>query len=140
MKFSLYGPMVDFNAFNHHIEFTYEFDQEIISFLDLKVISSNAKLLFMVNLLIDISIFTTNEVIKTCSHESDFKEHSSKLKSWFLKRGYPEKNIETELKNVLGDKNKKVNYKKEKGIPFVFTFYPRLKVLQKIVYKNLYVL
>ena len=140
MKFSLYGPMVDFNAFSHHIEFTYEFDQEIISFLLLKVISSNGKLVFIVNLLINISIFTTNQVIQTGSYESDFKEDSSKLKSWFLKRGYPEKNIETELKNVLGGNNKEVNYKKEKGIPFVATFYPKLKVLQKIFYKNLYLL
>ena len=130
--------MVDFNAFSHDIEFMYEFDKEIISFFDLKVISSNGKLVFIVNLLIDVSIFTTNQVIQTGSQESDFKEHCSKLKSWFLKRDYPEKIIETELKNVLGDNNRKINYKAEKVIPFVDTFYPRLKVLQKIVYKNFY--
>ena len=78
--------MVDFNAFSHDIEFMYEFDREIISFFDLKVISSNGKLVFIVNLLIDVSIFTTNQVIQTGSQESDFKEHCSKLKSWFLKK------------------------------------------------------
>ena len=39
-------------------------------------------------------------VKRICSQESDFKEHSSKLKSWFLKRGYPEKTIDTKIKKV----------------------------------------
>ena len=30
--------------------------------------------------------------------------------------------------------------KTEKGIPFVVTFHPRLKILQKIIDKNLYLL
>ena len=65
------------------------------------------------------------------------KEHSSKLKSWFLKRGYPEKLIDTEMKQVLGGNNRKLNNKIEKGIPFLVTFHPRLKIFQKIINKNL---
>ena len=41
------------------------------------------------------------------------------------------------MKKVLGDNNKKVNNKMEKGIPFVVTVYPRLKILEKIIDKNL---
>ena len=32
-----------------------------------------------------------------CCEESDFSEHSLNLRSWFLKRGYPEKIIKTEM-------------------------------------------
>ena len=37
--------MEDFNQFSHDIKFTYEFDEENISFLDLKVVSSDGKLM-----------------------------------------------------------------------------------------------
>ena len=36
--------MEDFNSFCDDIKFTYEFDKDSISFLDLKVIASNGKL------------------------------------------------------------------------------------------------
>ena len=42
------------------------------------------------------------------------------------------------MKKVLGDKNKKVNNKTEKEISFVVTVHPRLKILQKIIDKKLY--
>ena len=42
------------------------------------------------------------------------------------------------MTKFLSDINKKVNKKTEKGIPFVVIFHPRLKILQKIIYKNLY--
>ena len=50
MTFSLYGPTLqkfleNFNSFGHDIKFTYEFDKERISFLDLKIISSNSKVM-----------------------------------------------------------------------------------------------
>ena len=35
-----------------------------------------------------------------CTQESDFNEHSLYLSSWFLKRGYPEKIINTEMRKV----------------------------------------
>ena len=44
------------------------------------------------------------------------------------------------MKKVLGDNNRKVNNKTEKVISFVVTFHLRLKILQKIIDKNLYLL
>ena len=52
---------------------------------------------------------------RVCSQESDFKEHSSKLKLWFLERIDPEKTINTGMNKVLGDSNRKINNKTEKG-------------------------
>ena len=37
--------MEAFNSFSHDIKFPYCFNKEIVSFLDLKVISSNGKLM-----------------------------------------------------------------------------------------------
>ena len=82
----------------------------------------------------------TLRVKRVFSQESDFKEYSSKPKSWFLKIGYPEKLIDTEMKKVLSGNNRKVNNKTEKGIPFAVTFHPRLNILQKIIDKNFYLL
>ena len=44
------------------------------------------------------------------------------------------------MKKVLVGNNRKINNKIEKRIPFVVTFHPRLKILQKIIDKNLYLL
>ena len=54
MTFSLYGPtvkeenlrnfMAEFNLFSDDIQFTYEYNKDTISFLNLKVILSNGKL------------------------------------------------------------------------------------------------
>ena len=44
------------------------------------------------------------------------------------------------MENILGDKKKEVYSKKEKRIPFVITFHPRLKILQEIIDKNLFML
>ena len=53
----------------------------------------------------------TLTIKRVCSQENDFKEHFSKLKSWFLKRGYTEKTIGNEMKKVFGDSNRKINNK-----------------------------
>ena len=42
------------------------------------------------------------------------------------------------MKKVLGDNNRKVNNKTEKGIPFAVTSHPKFKILQKIIDKILY--
>ena len=41
---------------------------------------------------------------------------------------------------LCDERNNRVNNKTEKEIPFVVTFYPRLKILQKIIDKNVYLL
>ena len=151
--------MEDFNSFSNDIKFTYEFDKESMSFLDHKVISSNAKVTASLyskptdchqylyyksshrqHTIRSIIFSQTLMVKRVCSHERHFKEYSSKLKSWFLKRGYPGKTFDTEMNKFLLDNNRKISNKTEKGIPFVVTFHPRLKILQKIIDKNLHLL
>ena len=44
------------------------------------------------------------------------------------------------MKKVLDNSNRKIKNKTEKKIPFAVTIYPRLKILQKIIDKKLYVL
>ena len=62
------------------------------------------------------------------------------MKSWFLKRGYPEK--------LIGNKMRKVKFGKEgikkangiKGILFVVTYHPQFKNLERIINQNIYLL
>ena len=42
------------------------------------------------------------------------------------------------MNKFLLDNNRKISNKAEKGIPFVVTFHPILKILQKIIDKNLH--
>ena len=44
------------------------------------------------------------------------------------------------MMKVLGDNNRNVDNKTEKGIPFVVTFHSMPKILQKIIDKNFYLL
>ena len=46
------------------------------------------------------------------------------MKSWFLKRGYPEKFIENKMRKVKFGKEKIKKAKRVKGIPFVTTYHP----------------
>ena len=94
--------MEDFNSLSHDIKFTYEFDKDTL------FRSSNSKLMtslyskstdchqylhyksiYPEHTKRSIIYSQTSRVKRVCSQESDFNEHSSKLKSWFLKRGYP---------------------------------------------------
>ena len=78
---------------------------------------------------------------RVCSQESNFNEHSLNLRSWFLKRGYLEKIINTEMTKVkLNVDNKRSNNRQKRGIPFAVTFHPELKVLQNIINKHLHLL
>ena len=83
--------MEDFNWFSHDdIKFTFEFDEENISFVNLKVTSCNGKqMTSLYNKPTDCY-----QYLHYCSQENDFKEHSSGLESWFLKRSYTEKIID----------------------------------------------
>ena len=63
------------------------------------------------------------------------------MKSWFLKRGYPEKLINNEMKKVKFNQYHFIGkHISKKGIPLVVTYHPLLKSLSKIVSKNLYLL
>ena len=151
--------MTEFNLFSDDIKFTYEYNKDTISFLDLKVISSNDKLITSFyskatecyqylhygschteHTKRSIVYSQALKIKRVCSEEY-FNEHSLSLRSWFLKRGYPEKIINTEVSKVkFNVDNKRSNNRQKKGIPFVVTFHPKLKVLQNIINKFLYLL
>ena len=58
------------------------------------------------------------------------------MKTWFSKRGYPDKIIKNEIKTVnFGESRSKT--KSTTGVPLVVTYYPRLKALSKIIHENL---
>ena len=63
------------------------------------------------------------------------------IKSWFLKRGYPENLINTEMEKV---KIKKPVFTRRggvtKGVPLVITYHPFLKSVGTISYKHSYLL
>ena len=62
------------------------------------------------------------------------------MKSWFLKREYPEKLIEKEMRKVKFFKEGIKNAKGVKGIPFAVTYHPQLKNLRRIINQNSYLL
>ena len=76
---------------------------------------------------------------RICSYESDFVRHLGNIKSWFLKRGYLLDLVEGETKKV-NNVNNRSRGKSIKGVPFVLTYHPKLKSLNKILTKNLYLL
>ena len=61
----------------------------------------------------------------------DIQQHSSKLKSCFLKRGSLKKIVDTEMMKVLRDN------KTKQWAPFMDTFHTRLEILQKMIDNNL---
>ena len=82
-----------------------------------------------------------SRIESVCSQESDFHQHSWNLRSWFLKRSYPEKIINTEISKVrFNVDNKRSNNRQKKRIPSVVIFHPKLKVLKNITKKHLYLL
>ena len=82
----------------------------------------------------------TLRIINICSLQKDFKKHTSMLRHWFLKRGYPAKIVNAEMKKVKLSKSMHKNIKKETGVPFVVTYHPSLKSLNKIINDNIYLL
>ena len=149
--------MTEFNLFSNDINFTYEYNQDTISLLDLKVISLNDILITSLYSkhtgchqyeschpkLTKRSIVHSQalRIKRVCSEESDFNGHSLTLRSWFLKRGYPEKIINTDMSKVkFNVDNKRSNNSKQKEVPFVVTFHPKRKVLRNIINKHLYLL
>ena len=111
--------MADFNAFNPNIQFTYESSKKSIAFLDLDVALHNGRLESTVHVKPTdrhqylhyssshpehtkrpIVFSQTLRVSRICSGEKDFQDHCLQMRSWFLKRKYPEKLIDNEVKKV----------------------------------------
>ena len=152
--------MADFNAFNLNIQFTYESSKKSIAFLDLDVALNNGTLDSNVHvkptdrhqyLLYSSShpehtkrSITFSQILRVSrisSREKDFQDfHCLRIRSWFLKRKYPEKLIDKEMKKVRFFPANLQNKKREKGVPFVVTYHPILNSLSKIIRDNMYLL
>ena len=59
-----------------------------------------------------------------CGNEKNFGDHCLQMKSSFLKRKYPEKLIDSDMKKVRFFPTNLQNKKREKGVPFVVTYHP----------------
>ena len=62
------------------------------------------------------------------------------MRSWFLKRKYPKKLIDNEMKNVRFFPVNQQNKKREKGVLFVVTYHPIHNRLSKIIRGKMYLL
>ena len=84
----------------------------------------------------------TLRLSRLCSFEQEFEGHKRNLRSWFVKRRYPEEIIDKEMSKVKFNFSKKINpkEKEEKGVPLVVTYHPSLNCLSKIIRDNLYLL
>ena len=135
--------MADFNAFNFNIQFTYESSKKSIAFLDLDVALYNGRLESTVHVKPtdrhqylhyssshpehtkrSIVFSQTLHDSRICSHEKDFRDHCLQMRSWFLKRKYPEQLIDNEMKKVRFFPANLQNKNCEKGVPFVVTYHP----------------
>ena len=120
--------------------FTYEWCKKSIDFLDLDVALYNGKLESTVHITptdrhqylhyssshprqTKRSIVSSQTlcISRICSREKDFQDHCLQMRSWFLKRKYPEKLIDNEMKKVRFFSANLQNKKGEKGVPFVVT-------------------
>ena len=107
------------NEFHTDIKFTYESSKESIAFLELKVSVKNSKIIT------DLYVKSTDRhqylhylsahpnhtkqsvvfdwtlcISKLCSYEKNLIKRKANIKSWFLKREYPEKLISDEINKV----------------------------------------
>ena len=111
--------MENLNQFHPNIKFTHESSTESNPFLDLMVKLSQWKLETDLHIKPtdrhqflhyssshpghtkqSIVYSQTLRVARVCSHEADFRKHTREMKSWFLKRGYPNNVIEKEMRKV----------------------------------------
>ena len=149
----------ELNSFSDHIKFTFESDKENINYLDVNINLSNAHLMTNIHVkpidrhqYLDYSSSHPNHIKRSvvysqslrarrlCSLESDFLKHCTKMKSWFLKRGYPENMIDEEMKKVKSSGKGTNNSKGSKWVPFVVTYHPSLNCLSRIIKDNLNIL
>ena len=146
--------------FHTDIKFTYEPSKESIAFLDLKVSFKNSKIIT------DLYVKSTDchqcihylsahpnqikrpvvfsqalRISRLCSYEENFIIHKANMKSFFLKREYPERLISAELDKVkFSNIARKTNSKNKKDIPLVVTSHPLLKLISSIVNNKIYLL
>ena len=62
------------------------------------------------------------------------------MKSWFLKRGYPNDVTEKEMKKVKFSKISSSRKDTTKGVPMIVTYHPGWKNIDQIINRNLHLL
>ena len=82
----------------------------------------------------------TLRVSRACSQEEDYKNYYNQMKSWFLKRSFPEHLIDTEMKKLKLKPREETKKIKSKGLPFAVTYNMSLNCLHKIIRGNTYLL
>ena len=146
-KEELENFLKELNSFCDHIKFAFESDKESINYLDVNINLSNGHLMTKMYVKLtdrhqhlDYSSSHPNHTKRSiiysqslrarrlCSLESDFLKHCTKMKSWFLKRGYPENMIDEEMKKVKSSGKGSNNSKGYKWVPFVVTYHPSLTI------------
>ena len=70
---------------------------------------------------------------RTCSTKKDFKGHVDRMKEWFLAGGYLENVIKEQVNKVGLDKIQSSRKNSENGIPFLVSYYPKVKKLGKLI-------
>ena len=58
-----------------------------------------------------------------CSQPEDFRNHTTEMRSWFHKRGYPKSLVEKEMDKFKFSGYTRRNKKERKGIPLVITYH-----------------
>ena len=79
-------------------------------------------------------------VSRICSQAEDFRKHTTEMRSWFYKRGYPKGLVEKEMGKVKFFGYTRRNKRKKKGIPIVIAYYPNLNNIGRIINQNLHIL
>ena len=79
---------------------------------------------------------------RLCSDSKDYETHLKDLKKWFHDRAYTENIFDNQLKCVKNVSRKELlrpeeRGKKNIGIPFIATYHPHLKHLDKIIKNNI---
>ena len=124
--------MEKFNNFTPHLKFTNESSEKNISFLDLIITVSEQKLKTTLRIKStdrhqdlhyasshpehterSVVFSQTLKISRLCSEENDFKKYRFQIKFWCLKKEYPKKLIENEMRKV---KFCKEGIKKAKGV------------------------
>ena len=84
---------------------------------------------------------TLSRVSRVCSHEANFRKHAKEMKSWFLKRTYPNDVIEKEMKKVKFSKISSTRKDNTKGVSTklstkIYIFFIWMKKLRKYLHRS----
>ena len=150
----------DLNEFHPNLRFTYEKSKEKINFLDLVIKLTDGKIVTDLyckstdshqylhydschaeHIKRSIVFSQTLRLKRICSQTSDLNSHVKELKSWFSKRGYPDRIISEQVNRALRSeenvKERDGKHIKENGVPLQVTYNPNFKNLRILIRKNL---